>query len=108
MTTIADVLRAARAKIERPEAWMKGNFARDKRKLATDSNALNAVCWDSAGAVYATPFNINMHILAILLLRKTLGVSSITAWNDASKRTHAEVLAAFDRAILAAEQESAR
>lgn len=46
------------------------------------------------------------HFLAWLLVGAAVGGVPIGRWNDAPERTHAEVLAAFDRAIELAEATS--
>ena len=38
-------------------------------------------------------------------LEKAVGINGIEHWNDMPGRTHAEVLAAFDRAIEIAEKQ---
>jgi hypothetical protein len=45
------------------------------------------------------PGNIPAGVRARERLRAAIGNLSIPGWNDAPERTHAEVLAAFDRAI---------
>ena len=38
---------------------------------------------------------------ALATLKRIIGSHEIVPWNDAPERTHAEVMAAFDRAIAA-------
>ena len=95
--TVADVLRRARALIEKPEHWCKHALERNgafcvlgAALLAAHGNPLAAAplpskmfsfIWDACGGPPA-------------------------AFNNAPERTHAEVLAAFDRAVALAESES--
>ena len=80
-----EALRAARARIEKPESWGKGHGLTPPREPALC--ALGALIFDGP------------HAEAIARLREALGTSYVHKWNDAPERTHAEVLAAFDRAI---------
>ena len=110
--TIKDRLQAARALIDQPEKWTQGVFRRyagDLLKQLTGdeaaalvpesycaSGAIRAVCateveeWKVSRALRCS---INSHRLP------SLYDFALTTWNDQSKRTHAEVMQAFDRAI---------
>ncbi len=103
----ADVLRKARALIERPGIWAKG----------TDPTPVspNCVCAQTAISRSAAdlPTEAGKQATQFLLrVIDTLATPDISAsdlgriwrWNDAPERTHAEVLAAFDRAIALAEE----
>lgn len=82
--TIA-TLKAARKLIERPDSWCQGTFlSNDGRRCA--SGALVDVGASLCDTSYTA-------------LGFACGNSIVCEWNDAPKRTHAEVLAAFDRAI---------
>jgi hypothetical protein len=93
--TTAGVLREARGLIDTPEKWIKGWFHCDDggrycvlgavyegaRKLGAEGLTYRAV--DALGhAIFGRPVDC-----------------SISAWNDALERTHADVLAAIDTAI---------
>lgn len=104
--TPADVLRAAKARIATPERWTQGTFARDRDGGAVDmkTEREEAVCWCSLGAIeYACDPDEAVSARAMCLLMEAIGEDSIEDWNDHPRRTHAEVLAAFDRAIAIAE-----
>lgn len=98
----AEILRAARAKIDAPEKWTKGESARDASGRGVFSNSPAAVCFCSIGAIGniidSTPMDI---------FRKAIGCGCISDWNDHKDRTHADVLAAFDKAIALAVEEVA-
>jgi hypothetical protein len=104
MSEIAEILRRARAKIERSECWTQGNFAIDKDGCTVNPEDSAAVCWCGYGALInasGEPLsNSPMADAAQAVLENTVGVW-FPDWQD--DRTHAEVLAAFDRAIAASE-----
>lgn len=92
----ADVLRRARARIEPREKWGQG-LPRSRKGTFCAVEAIRWVCIRTVGSSEESSFKI---------LRKAINVGpydAITTWNDKSERTHAEVLAAFDRAIELAE-----
>ena len=98
---VADLLRRARARIERPEAWAAGEYCLDAGDKPCRYGEAIRFC--AIGAIEADrePFKI----VARELLSRAAGVRKhlLAVWNDAEGRTHAEVLAAFDRAIALAE-----
>jgi hypothetical protein len=101
------ILKAARAKIEKPENWTQGAGARDANGFAISVHSDLAVSWCIGGAIVASaacdPSN---EIEAANILQRAILGGSIPEFNDAPKRKHKEVLAAFDIAIaMAAEQE---
>lgn len=51
------------------------------------------------GAIYAVVSDECKSGRAIQYIQKAIGVCYITVFNDGPSRTHAQVLAAFDRAI---------
>jgi hypothetical protein len=100
---IKEILIAARAKIERPENWTKGVFARDSQGRDVTATSKNAVCWCSLGAITATGACYYDEEKATRFLRLELDAyeNSITKFNDLSN--HTDVLAMFDRAIAIAD-----
>lgn len=101
----AEILRAARAKIE--QGWCQRCVARDSQgyriyvgNMMEASRNPAAVSWCAQGAVFAAGGDINGPELPIL--GQAVG-SCIGIWNDRPRRTKEEVLAAFDRAIELAE-----
>jgi hypothetical protein len=85
---VADVLRRARALIDTPEKWCQGQCELGEAKCAL-------------GAILGADPN---YAAAALALNRVVA-PNIPAWNDAPERTHADVMAAFDRAITLAESE---
>ncbi len=106
--TPAEVLRAARKLIERPEAWTQGVHAKDQTGCEVLSAAKTAVCFCAAGAInrivrecQATTDDLyGLYAITHNFLIGAMG-DSVGGFNDS--HTHAEVLAAFDRAIDAAD-----
>ncbi len=87
-TKVSDVLRAARAKIEKPENWCQGSFR-------------NGHAYCALGAVRESSYGVIRYIEACDVLERLAG--PIPKYNDS--HTHAEVLSLFDRAIATAELE---
>ena len=102
MTTL-EVLKAARAKIEK--GWTQGAMARDKNGVALSCSDQDAACWCVMGATMAVTHDIPTTNAAIGFLRLAVG-DFAPRWNDTPGRTQAEVLAAFDKAIELCEKES--
>lgn len=110
--TASEVLRKARALIEKPENWTQGAYARgidDAGQGIKDACSLCAV-----GSVYAITDDLKasgepvfrrvLYWLGSALARPReppLDSAEVIAFNDT--HTHAEVLSLFDRAIAAAE-----
>lgn len=98
----AEVLRKARAKIEKPENWTQGQLARDPSGEPTSVSDPDAASWCLLGAVRSTQESPEVRISARLALEVAMGGwCDIAVFND--NHTHAEVLSVFDRAIAAEE-----
>ncbi len=109
--TTRDVLVKARALIATPDRWIKGRYERKRR---------GRKCYCAAGtlAAAAPTASDRAWITAWKCLHQAVGVvegeekrncstpTSIENWNDDPERTHAEVLAAFDKAIASCEVSS--
>ena len=105
------ILRSARDTLDHEAAWTKGEMARDATGNPVCIGSHRAVQWCALGAIWRyseSPRDDReaaQHALASILCRDRVpstGRWSVPVWNDAPDRTHAEVLAAFDRAIEAA------
>lgn len=99
-----EVLIAARALIAK--GWTQGYLARDERGLVTRPSGDEAVCWCCIGALSAVAKCGPIWSAVDALSGAVGGAGQIARWNDAPKRTQAEVLEAFDRAIAACEAQS--
>ena len=101
--TVADVLRRAKALIDTPEKWGKGRTGWGNTEKCTGGAIMWAIRevrgmgdsgWDDA--VFAPAFNA---------FKAANKIECIPSWNDAEQRTHADVIAALDKAIALAEAE---
>jgi len=107
--TTADLLRSARSLIAKPGNWTKGSFY--ELREHPDGATLTGYC--TVGAIDEAAFlaralrglqagNTDFtRLKAQLAVALVVGVDvrALPAWNDEPERTHAEVLAAFDKAI---------
>lgn len=105
MERVKEVLRAAQRKIAKPEAWCKGRFATDAKGEDIASRSTDAASWCMRGAICAVSSSDHDATCARELLERVTGARNLAHWNDDPGRTHAEVLAAFDRAAEMAEGE---
>ena len=98
--TPLEILKQARELISVPERWTKGAFAYDAQDNDLGrGNATGAVCWCALGAIeHVVDGPCRGH--AEDMLEDQMG-EPVDLYND--RHTHAEVIAAFDRAIAAAE-----
>lgn len=99
---LSETLKAARAKIEKPENWARETFARDCNNRSIEPSDPAAVCFCSIGAIKAVcPGQVGYYPARTALAYVTGG--DVIMFNDGYHTTHADVLAAFDRAIAQAE-----
>jgi hypothetical protein len=98
--TAAGILRLARAKIDTPEKWTQGAPARDMLGSPVDFDTPDATAWCALAAIETNAADYRQ---AREILLRAARAESIINWNDSPSRTHAEVLAAFSRAIELAE-----
>jgi hypothetical protein len=101
MKTTREILVAARALIERPEAWTKGALGRDAFGVGVDHHVVAfgsvAVCWCIEGATLrAASGYTNDYFSAMDVLSGVAG-DAVSVIND--RGTHADALALVDRAI---------
>ena len=97
----AEILRAARALIKKPENWTTGWFARDSYGRGVSLHSEGAVCWCASGALETIIGKVDYECGAYGALENEMG-TNIPKFNDT--HTHEEVIAAFDNAIIAAEE----
>lgn len=103
--TTSEVLRTARAKIEKPENWTQGAWARDADQHDMMPQMAGACSFCAMGAVQFITGESEAFYVSMQALKRSLETAhvSVLAFNDT--HTHAEVLALFDRAIEAEEKE---
>jgi hypothetical protein len=98
--TALGVLVAARRLLARRERWIKGSFARTREGYRTSEFSESAVCFCALGAVNrCANLNSKLELDAKRALYPVMSYD-ISGYNDAPRRTHKQVLAAFDRAIV--------
>src|SRR5688572_29644934 len=99
--TASQVLMAARALISDPAVWGQGQYG------MSGSVPGGRIC--SAMAIYeaASPCEAVEREPAYRYLKSVCGRGVVAYWNDDPRTTHADVMAAFDRAIALAEKDEA-
>jgi hypothetical protein len=101
----ATLLRAARAKIRARKRWAKGYFAFTARGRKCKATSPRAVCWCAWGALQAVSQGDGESRALWVLENQLVARMAMSAYNDAPTTTHADILALYDCAIAAAEQE---
>lgn len=93
--TSLSIFLAARLLIDTPEKWWRGfSYTCD-----IDQHCLQTAI-GHAGGYGCSDFH------AFDIIRSIIGTSDIATWNDDTERTHAEVLAVLDKAILRESQKA--
>ena len=101
----ADILRAARARIEDPKNWTQGAFARAADQTDVPARSKDAVCWCVFGAIEAAGGNQDEESLVRVVSYRLTQLLPAEA-NDTLG--HPAVLQMLDAAIAAAEAEAGR
>jgi hypothetical protein len=102
---VESLLTRARKRIEAPEAWTQGYPARNADGLAVPHASPTACKWCIVGTVWVERDQTSHYTgkLGFQLIEEASGCNAdeggIAGFNDAVTTTHAEVIAAFDRAI---------
>lgn len=97
-STVRDVLIEARKLIEKPEQWAHNPGMSGWKNRHCIITAIDTI----VGMSPSTKQLYELEAGACGAIRAVIGEGvRIVAWNDAPGRTHAEVLAAFDKAIAA-------
>ena len=99
----SEALRKARELLTPEGAWTKRKAARDRLGNEVYAADPDAVCYCSYGAIWHFELSGSLEDRLEDFLFQAIDGLPIAQWNDADNRTHAEVLAAFDRAIALAE-----
>jgi hypothetical protein len=95
-STALEVLRAAREKIARPGCWTRRAYARDATGRAVLPMDPMAVCWCIRGAIQSIHGDIDGWAI---VWQSCFDDLPLATFNDHPKTSHADVVAAFDRAI---------
>lgn len=96
--TTKEVLIKAKQLVEK--GWTRNVLARNAAGEPVFSNSPEACAFCVAGAIeHAQGDDPDAGMEAFAVMHDSLGNVSITDFNDAATTTHADILAAFDRAI---------
>ena len=103
---VADQLRAAKALIDTPEKWTTRKFARDAGGTAVPVDSPRVTCRCFLGAVMVVSklpaYEAFTHPATVAFARAAgCHPGNVPSWQDAG--SHADVLAAADKAIAAEE-----
>lgn len=91
---VAEVLRRAKERIGTPERWCQKDFRCGDKVCPVEAIRESGGSWEERFA-----------LARVVGRTGYLTTDEIARWNDVDGRTHAEVMAAFDRAIAAEEAE---
>lgn len=99
--SVRQILIEARKLIEKEENWCKRHYALDGAGMSTNELFDNAVCFCALGAINRSAGELLCcEDGPVSVLTEAMGAATVHEFNDT--HTHAEVLAAFDRAVEAA------
>ena len=111
MSRVANVLKAARAKIASEELWTKDTYARNRSGYPCVPTSPDAVVWCALGALYfISDSRWTMDKEAVRLLEEQLPreFKNIVRYNDYPDTKHEDVLDLYDRAIHTAKKAEVR
>lgn len=113
MSGPTDALIAARVLIEIPEHWTQGDWAKTKEGRACGALEDDAFCFCISGALLKACHGHGVsHVCLLEIVRTANNISTVQGfpgpWNDDQHRTHADVIAALDRAIKISRTENPR
>ena len=97
MSSIKQLLIAARARISKPENWTQGTAARCSNGNPVMASDVKACQWCSLGTIALTSYSESDPETAQLNMWRALKNPGIAEFNDT--HTHQEVLNVFDKAI---------
>jgi hypothetical protein len=97
------VLRRARDLIANEQNWCKGSFARSWYNVPVLPQSTFARRFCAIGAIMRAGRQLRLRTRDACLALQWQTVQPVEVWNDAPARTHAEVVAAFDAAVVAIE-----
>jgi hypothetical protein len=99
MNTV-DVLRGAKALLSDPDRWSRGpTSAQDAKGLPVSPMYVGAVRWCALGALEQVGGTGDAFVHAHSVMCRTIN-GVVPTWNDDPNTTHADLIDAFDRAIL--------
>jgi hypothetical protein len=102
-STIA-VLRRARDLVADERRWCGGSFARSWFDVPVLPQMVLARRFCAIGAIMRAGRELQLWTRDACLALQWQTVQPVEKWNDAPARTHADVIAAFDAALMAVEE----
>ena len=104
MSAVREHLKKVRALLADPASWTQGWPARDEDGCRCSATSGMATSWCITGAIDRVCPNFNDYFDVSEAFRQANGIRAdldggIVKWNDARSRSHANVLAALDKAI---------
>jgi len=99
VATAAAVLTKARDLISEERRWCKGTLARGWLDVPVPIHSRFARRFCAIGAIYRAGRDLGLPVNDACSALERQTVRTIPYWNDGRRRTHAEVIAAFDAAI---------
>ena len=99
VATAAAVLTKARDLISDERRWCKGTLARGWLDVPVTIQSRFARRFCAIGAIYRAGRELGLPVADACSALEWQTVRTIPYWNDARRRTHADVVAAFDAAI---------
>ena len=97
------LVKAVREKLSKPEAWTRGEMARDIDGEEIWPWRVEAVAWSLGGAIRWALNWVNVEDRpTTTALAQALGFVDLRAaddWNDAPERTHADILERLDAVL---------
>jgi hypothetical protein len=95
------VLRRARDVVANEQRWCQGSFARSWFNIPVPPHSVLARRFCAIGAIIGAGRELQLQTQDACLALQWQTVRPVEGWNDEPERTHAEVIAAFDAALLA-------
>lgn len=92
MNKTVEAFEKVEALLAKPEAWAKGQYARDRNGYECSATNDKAVCWCIEGAA----MRVHSHASVIPLMDgvgESRGYDGVVDFNDDPKTTHADILA---------------
>jgi hypothetical protein len=99
VATATAVLARARELIADEQRWCKGTLARGWLDVPVPIHSRFARRFCAIGAIYRAGRDLGLAVQDACSALEWQTVRTIPYWNDGRRRTHAEVVAAFDAAI---------
>jgi hypothetical protein len=95
--TVLEVLEGALEILRDQKRWTKGNDAIDR--YGNRCSISGGICFCAFGAIVRASGHDFFYGYAAIALANAINVRTITDWNDAPERTHAEIIQGFEKAI---------